>query len=209
MQTRWKGRSSPGSIRIPQPQCCPFMSFRQQSVNLLQILFGPCRFKRDLQQLECSHINLGDTRLLAVSTSFQPNLLPGAPPLPSPPFPALQISGSKTESEFRCAGSSHSPCSRPGSCFSQQGPSWVGLSAQPRALQPLCSSPRAPPFSLPFPENTPPSPHRSSARAIRTTSTLSIASTETYTPASSRSHGASHSWTPSSGSSPRALRSTR
>ncbi|XP_053524039.1 RNA polymerase II elongation factor ELL isoform X1 [Artibeus jamaicensis] len=59
------------------------------------------------------------------------------------------------------------------------------------------------------PENTPPSPHRSSARAIRMTSMLSTVSTETYTPASSRSPGASHSWMPSSGSSPRAPRNTR
>lgn len=73
----------------------PSMS-RQRSLNLLQILFALCRFKWDLQQLKRPHVNFRDTRLLAVSTSFElAALLPGVSPLPSPPHPALQLSSGR------------------------------------------------------------------------------------------------------------------
>lgn len=71
--------------------------------------------------------------------------------------------------------------------------------------------PRDTTHSRPVPSagSTPPSRPQSSARATRMTSTPSTASTATCTPASSVSHAASRSWTPSCGSSPRAPRSTR
>lgn len=124
-----------------------------------------------------------------------------------PPHPALHLSSGRTKSKSLGARSIPSACSRPGSCLGQALPGCGRLcSHRYSSLSTAAPEPRR---SLPFPENMPLSPPQSSARATRMTSTPSTVSTETCTPALSRSHGGSRSWTPSSGSSPRAPRSTR
>lgn len=79
--TSQKGLGSPWIQRGPWVVLvCVSESFRQPSVNLLQISFILCRFKRDLQQLKHPHINLRHARLLTVSTDLRPLLSHGLTP---------------------------------------------------------------------------------------------------------------------------------
>lgn len=108
--------SRPPSAISPGPaDNRPVTEFGMGSEGGVHLLFF-CRFEWDLQQLKRPHINLRDTRLLAVSTS-----LTGLPPSPRPALsPALQVSRGRTDFMFSC-GNSHnsqqfSPVLVPGSC---------------------------------------------------------------------------------------------